>query len=186
MVSGPVRRALVLVVAVALAGTAQAAAHAPTTAIGRAVLALEQVPVSYDPASAATEVEAANFAQLVDGTSVTVAFLPAAAAAEIAGGSAASIAEEIAREANLDGSLVVLVGNDLEAWSSDIRDERLAQLVHDVRARNAAGSPVAAADDLARTLAAEPASDGAPWGWIGAGLVVLATAALIVAHRRSG
>ena len=41
---------------------------------------------------------------------------------------------EIAREADLDGTLVVLVGNELGAWSNEIGDARLGELVSAVRA----------------------------------------------------
>ena len=174
------RRLLPLLIVLVAASATDAAAHAPATAIGRAVTALEEVQVSYDPSSSVTDVEAANFNQIVAGEDVAVAFLPEAASTEIAGGSPWAIADEIGREAGLDGSLVVLVGSELGAWSADIDEDRLAELVGEAQAGNQA-SPVAAVDDLVRTVAAEPTGGSVPWGWLGAALVVLAVAALVAA-----
>jgi hypothetical protein len=97
------------------------------TRIGRAVEAFGQVSVSYDNGAVVSDVEAGGFPQIV-GSNPKVAFMPASAAREIAGGPNA-IAAEIAREADLDGTLVVLVGTELGAWSNDIGADRLAELI---------------------------------------------------------
>ena len=131
----PARRVALLVI-VGLMCAAEAGAHAPTTAIGRAVEAFGSVPVSYDPGAAVTDLEADRFNLIVD-ANPKVAFMPASASSELAGGPNA-IADEIAREANLDGTLVVLVGTKLGAWSDDIDDDRLAELVRDAQTPGAA------------------------------------------------
>jgi len=102
---------LLLALATSEAGPIQA--HTPDTAIGRAVEAFGQVRVSYDPGAAVSDVEAGGFPQIV-GSDVKVAFMPASANDEISGGPDA-VAAEIAREAGLDGTLVVLVGAKLAA-----------------------------------------------------------------------
>ena len=107
--------------------TATAVAHAPMTAIGRAVTAFGVLTVSYDPEAVVSDVEAGGFPQIV-GSDPKVAFLPASTNQEIRGGPNA-VADEIAREAGLEGTLIVLVGNRLGAWSDDIGEDRLAELV---------------------------------------------------------
>jgi hypothetical protein len=169
------------VILAVLVAAAEAGAHAPTTAIGRAVEALAQVPVSYDPGAAVSDVEAANFSQVV-GPRTSVAFLPASAVDELPGSGPNDVAAEIAREAALDGTLVVLVGERLGAWSEDIGRERLAVLVAEVEARPAE-TRAAAVDDLVNRIGAEPGDAGTPWGWIAAGLAALAAGALVVFDR---
>ncbi len=163
---------------VGLMCAAEAGAHAPTTVIGRAVEAFGDVPISYDPGAAVTDLEADRFNLIVD-ANPKVAFMPASASSELAGGPDA-IADEIAREANLDGTLVVLVGTKLGAWSDDIDDDRLAELVRD--AQTPGGPVVSTVETLVRSVQAEPTSE-TPWGWIGAGLLVLAVGVLIVFDR---
>jgi hypothetical protein len=175
-----------VLVAAVLAGAicGPAAAHAPTTAIGRAVEALRQVNVSYDPAASVTEVEAGSF-DLIAGDRVFVALLPAAALNEINGGPK-SVAAEIAREARLRGTLVVLVGSRLTATSDDIDQARLAQLVSASKA--ASRSPAAQAQALVRAVRAEPGSDdgGLPWGWIaGVATLLLLVAGAVLARSRA-
>ena len=174
--AGPLLLALALV---ALAGAPVAGAHTPATAIGRAVLAFDSVSVSYEPGAAVSDVEAGNFPIIV-GSNPKVAFMPASASSELAGGPDA-IAEEIAREARLDGTLVVLVGAKLGAWSDDIGDDRLAELVRDAEAVDAGGSPAAAVEALVRSVQDEP-TDGAPWGLIGVAVLVLMCVALVAYH----
>jgi hypothetical protein len=180
-------RRLVAIGLVSLVCAAGAGAHAPTTAIGRAVVAFDSVPVSYDPGAAVTDLEADRFNLIVD-SNPKVAFMPASARDEIAGGPNA-IAEEIGREANLDGTLVVLVGTQLGTWSDDIGDDRLAELVREAETppaetRNAetgeaesgeAKSTAQVVESLVRSIQAEPAG-GTPWGWIGVGLATFAIA----------
>jgi hypothetical protein len=149
-----------LLLATALAVPAEA--HAPTTAIGRAVEALLHVDVSYDPGSKVTEVEAGGF-DLIAGDGVFVHFLPAAALNEIRGGPA-NVAAEIVREAGLNGTLVALVGPRLTAWSDDIDESRLARLQAVARAEP--GSPVAQARALVQAVRTEQRDDGGPpWAW---------------------
>ena len=181
---------------VSLICAAGAAAHAPTTAIGRAVLAFDSVPVSYDPGAAVTDLEADRF-NAIAGSNPKIAFMPASAANEIAGGPNA-VAGEVAREANLDGTLVVLVGTKLGAWSDDIGADRLAELVRKAETATAESGPAPTRDpdtgnaepadtvstaqvveSLVRSVQAEP-TGGTPWGWIGAGLVLFAIAAIAV------
>lgn len=171
---------LVALAVVSLAVVGDARAHSPFTAIGRAVEAFGSVSVSYEPGSAVSDVEAGNFPTFV-GENPKVAFMPAEAATELAGGPDA-IAEEIAREAELDGTLVVLVGRQVGTWSEDIGDERLAELVREARTVDAGGSPAVVAETLVRSVQAEPTST-TPWSLIIVALVVLASGALVAVHR---
>ena len=180
---GPARsslslRQLATLAILSLVLTPEAGAHAPTTAIGRAVEAFGSVPVSYDLGAAVTDLEADRFNAFVD-SNPKVAFMPASASSELAGGPDA-IAEEIAREADLDGTVVVLVGTRLGAWSDDIGADRLTALIRDAQARG--GPPVAEVESLVRSVQAEPTSE-TPWGWIGAGVLALAVSGLIVFDR---
>jgi hypothetical protein len=166
-------RRLVALGLISLVCAAGAGAHAPTTAIGRAVEAFGSVPVSYDPGAAVTDLEADRLNVIV-GSNPKVAFMPASATDELAGGPNA-IAEEVAREADLDGTLVVLVGTGLGAWSDDIGDDRLAELVRDSQATASGASTIEPVESLVRSIQAEP-TGGTPWGWIGLALAVFAIA----------
>jgi hypothetical protein len=170
----------VLVGIVTLVAAGDAAAHAPTTAIGRAVTAFGVLSVSYDPESAVSDVEAGGFPQIV-GSNPKVAFMPGSTLQEIRGGPDA-VASEVAREAGLDGTLVVLAGRRLGAWSEDIGEERLAELVAAAEAPQA-GSPAAAVESLVRAVQAEPTDWDPPWGWIAVAMLVLAAAALVAFDR---
>jgi len=174
------RYVLVLLLA-SLAFASGAHAHSPATAIGRAVEAFGQVPVSYDNGSVVSDIEAGNF-PLIVGSNPKVAFMPASAASEIAGGPNA-IAAEIAREADLDGTLVVLVGTELGAWSNDIGTDRLAELVAIARQDKSGISPAFVVESLVRSVQAEPIDVGMPWNWIGAGLIGFAVVALVAFDR---
>jgi hypothetical protein len=175
------RLSVVVVLVVALVATGSARAHAPTTAIGRAVEALQNLSVSYDPGAAVSDVEAGGFPQIV-GSNPKVAFMPEDALTEIQGGPNA-IADEVAREAGLDGTLVVLVGQQFGAWSEDIGDDRLAALLASARAQPSATPPAAVTESLVRSVQAEPVDSDPPWGWIGAGLLVVALGALFALDR---
>lgn len=170
------------VLGVALVLVEAASAHAPTTAIGRAVGAFGSVPVSYDPGAIVSDVEAANFGLLV-GSNPKVAFMPASATSEIVGGPNA-IASEIAEEAGLDGTLIVLVGTKLGAWSNEIGSERLAELVSEATPNDSSDSLATAVASLVRSVQAEPVDSGPPWGWIAAGLSVIAVGALVAFDRQ--
>jgi hypothetical protein len=175
-------RRLVFLLAVALVAAASAGAHGPATAIGRAVEALSQGAVSYDPLAAASDVEAAGF-EALGGDGVAIAFLPEAALTEVPGGPQAVVAE-IAREAALDGSLVALVGTQLAAVSDSIDPARLATLVR--AAEGSQGSPAARLEVLTRAVRAEQPRDkgGALWNWIAAlGGVALVGAAVLLRNR---
>ena len=175
------RIALLVVLALAFAGAA--AAHAPTTAIGRAVEALRHVDVSYDPAAVAvSEVEAGGF-DLIAGDGVAIAVLPAAALSEIVGGPDA-VAAEIASEAGLQGTLVALVGTQLIAWSDAVAGPRLAELVG--QARTTPGPPARQVEALVRSVRAEPTGNGggAPWGWIAGVIGLLLVVGAVVARSR--
>lgn len=178
-----VARAFLAAVVAALLLAASARGHAPTTAIGRAVEAFRQVSVSYEPGSVVSDVEASGFPHIV-GRNPKVAFMPASAADEVAGGPDA-IAGEIAREAGLDDTLVVLVGTELGAWSNDVGADRLADLITAARTAKTGTSPAAMVESLVRSVQAEPVDSGLPWGWVGAGLVVIALGALFAYDRSS-
>jgi hypothetical protein len=176
-----VRRSLLIALLASLALASTAGAHAPTTAIGRAVEAFAQVSVSYHPGSVVSDVEAGGFPQIV-GSNPKVAFTPASASSEIVGG-ADVVAAEIAREADLNGTLIVLVGTELVAWSANISDDRLAKLVAAARTDKSGTSPAFAVESLVRSVQAEPVASGTPWSWIGAALVGLAVVALVAFDR---
>jgi hypothetical protein len=108
--------------------------------------------------------------------------MPEDALTEIQGGPNA-IADEVAREAGLDGTLVVLVGQQFGAWSEDIGDDRLAALLASARAQPSATPPAAVTESLVRSVQAEPVDSDPPWGWIGAGLLVVALGALFALDR---
>ena len=172
---------LVLVVVLSLVCAASADAHVPSTSIGRAVAAFASVPVSFEPGAAVSDVEAGNFPAIV-GSNPKVAFMPGSASAELEGGPSA-IAEEIASEAALDGTLVVLVGTNLGAWSDDIGAERLAELVHEARSGNRSAPPSAMVESLVRAVQAEPTT-GTPWRWLGTAAVALGgLVAFVTVHR---
>jgi hypothetical protein len=173
-------RLLGILAIVAAVLPATAAAHAPFTTIGRAVEAFGSVSVSYEAGAAVSDVEAGGFPQIV-GSNPKVAFMPASTFEEIRGG-ANAVASEIAVEADLDGTLVVLVGTRLGAWSEDIGDQRLAELMSAADA--APGSPPAArVESLVRAVQAEPTDWDPPWGWIAAGMLVVALAGLVAFDR---
>lgn len=173
------------VLAVGLLGLAlaeSAPAHGSATAIGRAVEAFGSVSVSYEPGSLVSDVEAGNFPQVV-GAGPRLAFMPASASSELAGGPNA-IASEIAGEAGLDGTLIVLVGAKLGAWSDEIGDERLAELVAGATPNDSSDSLATVVASLVRSVQAEPVDSGPPWGWIAAGLSALAAGALLAFDRQ--
>ena len=176
-----------LLVGTALLWASTAAAHGPATSIGRAVEAFGSVSVSYEPGAAVSDIEAGNFPHVV-GSNPKVAFLRPEAREELAGGLDA-IAEEIAREARLHGTLVVLVGTKLGAWSDQMDDDRLADLVADAQATEESATPAEMVGSLVRSVQAESA-DTTPWGWLG-GFTVVALGSLLVLgllsrrHRRA-
>jgi len=169
---------MLAIVAALLQGTADA--HSPATAIGRAVEAFGQGSVSYDPGSVVSDVEAGGFPAIAG--DVSVAFMPAEAETEIVGGPNA-VAAEVALEAGVDGTLVVIVGRELGAWSEDIGDERLAELVSEASATRQAASPAVAVESLVRSIQAEPTDFDPPWGWIAAGMLAVAVGALVALDR---
>ena len=180
-------RRVVFLAVVVLVGVGEARAHSPATAIGRAVEAFDEVSVSYEPGSVVSDVEAGGFPQIV-GADVKVAFMPESTDNEILGGPEA-VASEIAREAELDGTLVVLVGTRLGVWSDEVEADRLDELVRGADTPTG-GSPAAAVETLVRRIQAEPKKGSTPWGWItvalsvGAGFLLLGADRLASASRR--
>jgi hypothetical protein len=170
------RRALAVLAIGVLTFVPDAAAHAPTTSIGRAVEAFRSVSVSYEPGAAVSDVEAGNFPHVLDSTT-WVAFMPSSAAAELAGGPDA-IAAEVARESGVQGTLVVLVGTRLGTWSNEIGGGRIAALADEARANSNGGSPAALVQSLVRSIQSEP-SDRRPWAWITATIAVVGIGSLI-------
>jgi hypothetical protein len=170
------RFGLVLLLAAVIAGPA--AAHVPSTSIGRAVGVLQSVPVSYEPGAAVSELEADGFLRLPGvGRSIRVAAMRASALQEISGGPDA-VAGEIVREGHLSGTLVVLAGGSLGARSDEIRSTRLETLVR--AADRGPGGPAARVRSLVAAVDAEPkhTPKGTPWGWLAAGGAVVLLAAL--------
>lgn len=167
---------MLAIAAVAHSGVAHA--HRPATSTGPAVAAFGEVSVSHEPGSVVSDVEAGGFPTIV-GSNVKVAFMASTTDEEIAGGPP-TIAEEIACEAGLDGSAVVLVGTQLVAWSDDVDADRLAVLV---RGAARGGSPASAVESLVRSIQAEPRDTTPPWGWIAAVSLLFAVAALVVLGR---
>jgi hypothetical protein len=171
-----VRRCLLVLLGV-LALAAPAAAHQPRTAVGQAVAALRDVPVSYANGAAVSDLEADGFGRLPGvGDGISIAAMPASALQEKVGGPD-SVAGEIAREARLHGTLVVLAGRRLGAWSDGIEPVRLQQLVATVL--GTPGSPAARVTTLVASVQAEPktASGGTPWAAVI--IVVVAIAAVV-------
>ena len=177
------RRSLLIALLACFAFAPSAGAHAPTTAIGRAVEAFGQVSVSYEPGSVVSDVEAGGFPRIV-GSNPKFAFMPASASNEVVGGPNA-IAAEVAREASLDGTLDVLVGTELGAWSNEIGTDRLAELVTAAQEDKPGISPAFVAESLVRSVQAEPVGSATPWGWIGAVLLATALGALVAFDRLS-
>lgn len=170
--------ALAVVLAAALfPGASDAAAHVPGTSIGRAVTAFGSVSVSYEPGAAVSDIEAGNFPDVV-GSDPKVAFMSRDAGTEMTGGPDA-IAGEIAREARLSGTLIILVGRKLGAWSNELSDDRLAELVAAARAGNAGGTSGEVVRSLVRSVQDESA-DSTPWGWLIAVIAALAIGSLLV------
>ena len=171
---------VVLLSLLALAAAPAALGHGSATAIGRAVEALQQVDVSYDPAAAVSEIEAGQV-ELLAGDGVYAAFLPAAAMGEVQGG-ARAVAEEVAREAGVRGTLVALVGTRLAAVSTTIPRSRLDELVRE----SSGGTPATRTAALVRRLRADEAdtSRGLPWGWLAAVATVLLGAGGVLTRSR--
>jgi len=173
-------RWVAVLAAITLIGASEARAHSPATAIGRAVEAFDEVSVSYEPGSVVSDVEAGGFPQIV-GADVKVAFMPESTDNEILGGPEA-VAEEIAREAELDGTLVVLVGTRISAWSDELEADRLEKLVREAGTATG-GSLAATVEALVRQIQAEPKRTSTPWGWIAVALGVGAGVLLLGADR---
>ena len=172
---------VLLVIGAALAGSARG--HAPTTGIGRAVTAFEDVPVSYDPGSALTELEAEIPLRMGAGDRLHVALLPASASAELPGPPDA-VAAEIAREAGLQGTLVVLVGRHFGGWSDELAQDRIDALIADAT-RSGGASAVELRDVLAAVAASPKDGSDTPWGWIAAAVTGFVLAALALAGQRA-
>ena len=119
----------------------------------------------------------------VVGSNPKVAFMRREAASEMAGGPD-GIAAEIAREARLNGTLIVLVGTKVGTWSNEISEERLARLVSEARASNTDGSSAELVGSLVRSVQTESV-DSTPWGRLLAVIAALAIGSLLVLARVS-
>jgi hypothetical protein len=160
-------------------------AHPPGTAIGRAVTGLQQGPVTYDSGAAIGEQEADGLLRVVcPDPRVRVALMPAEALTELpaGGGSAAAVAAEVAREADVGGTIVVLAGRRLGVWSEDISPERTGVLVQEAEQAYPAGPLSLRVTELVGRLRAEPVDAGTPWGVIAAVVSIVAIAALAGLH----
>ena len=138
--------------------------------------------MSYEPGAAVSDIEAGNFPHVVE-PNPKVAFMRREAASELAGGPDA-IAGEIAREARLNGTLIVLVGTKVGTWSNEISEERLARLVSEARASNTDGSSAELVGSLVRSVQTESV-DSTPWGRLLAVIAALAIGSLLVLARVS-
>ena len=171
-----------------MALAAPASAHTPGTAIGQAVLALGEVPVSYTNGAVVSELEADAFGRLPGvGEDIYVAALPASVLREQPGGPSA-VAGEIAREAILHGTVVVVAGTKLGAWSDQIPENRLERLVR--IAASGRGDPATRAGALVLAVDAEPTSSGGGRLWLVAApsallVAALAFAAYVLLRRRA-
>ena len=169
---------------------APALGHAPGTAIGRAVAALRVGQLSYDPGSPLSEIDSGAIERrLLSAPAIAVALMPAAALQEVTGGPS-RLALEVARESARTGTVVVLAGRLLGAWSDAMPLDRLEKLVKAVEdAHRADGSVVALLDLVGRIGAeAKPASGGgssAAWWIAGGGAAALLVAATLVLLRRA-
>jgi hypothetical protein len=168
---------------------APALGHAPGTAIGRAVTALRVGQLSYDPGSPLSEIDSGAIERrLRSARAIAVALMPAAALQEVTGGPS-RLALEVARESARTGTVVVLAGRRLGAWSDAMPLDRLGELVNAVEdAHRADGSVVALLDLVGRIGAeAKPSSGGssAAWWIAGGGGAALLVAATLVLRRRA-
>jgi hypothetical protein len=179
-------RAIPIALLLALVAAGGAAAHAPGTAVGQAAQALRSTPVSYANGSAVSDLEADRFLRLPGvGGGIRVAVMPPSAAQEVQGGPYA-VAAEIAREADVHGTLVVLVGGYVAAWSDELAEPRLRELVGQA---GRSGQPATQVTELVRLVNAEaPADSGSrSWAWLAAGavaVVALMAALTLYARRR--
>jgi hypothetical protein len=176
-----VRRLLLLLV-FGLAAVAPAFAHAPGTTIGRATEALGAGTVSYDPGAALSELDAGALERRLQAThAIAVALVPATALSEVAGGPN-GVAAEIARESRVHGTLIVLAGRQLGAWSDAVGPDRVGELIRAAHGNGEAGGLQTVLDLIGRVEAEVPTQTGdgsgfVPW-WAVVVVAGLATVAL--------
>jgi hypothetical protein len=184
-----VRRLLLLLV-LGLTTAAHAFAHAPGTAIGRATEALGAGSVSYDPGASLSELDAQAVERRLQAShGIAVALMPATALTEVPGGPD-SVAAEIARESGVHGTVIVLAGRQLGAWSDAVGPGRIDELVRATSANGQGAVLQAVLDLIGRVEAEQPAQthDGSfsvpSWAVaIAAGLLIVALATGVMRFR---
>jgi len=181
-------RRLFLLLVFGLATVAPASAHAPGTAIGRAAEALGAGQISYDPGAALSELDVEAVERRLQAThAIAVALMPATALTEVPGGPN-GVAAEIARESREHGTLIVLAGRQLGAWSDTVGPDRVDELIRAAQGNGGDGGLRTVLDLIGRVEAQLPTetNDGSgfvPW-WAVAVAVGLAIVALVTGVLR--
>jgi hypothetical protein len=178
--------ALCVLLALAVAGTAQA--HDSGPAIARALVALRQGPLSVDPSVPVSEQQAGAIGRRLDRSSgISVAILPVDFSL-----SAVGAARELEAHLARPGTVVALLGGDLGATSSDVEGPLLGALVRNSQAVYNREGPVAALLGLIDRIeaATRPEENGDGVGWLTVALVIVASCAAasalaLIAFRRA-
>ncbi len=110
--------------------------------------------------------------------------MPADALSEQPGG-ATAVADEVAREASVGGTVVVLAGRQLGVSSEDVGADRAAALVREAERAYPTGPLSLRAGHLVSLLREEPVDAGPPWGVIAAVGSAIVLALLAALHHRT-
>ena len=165
--------ALCVLIPLVVAGGAQA--HDSGLAIARAIVALQQGPISYDPASPVSELQADAVNQRLGRSSdIAIAILPVDFSL-----SAVGAARELDLHLDRPGTIVTVLGGDLGATSTDVDGHVLGTLVRDSQAVYNRDGPVPGLVGLIDAIEAAklPATDtDGGRGWAAALVVVAAVA----------
>jgi hypothetical protein len=169
--------ALCVLIALVVAGGAQA--HDSGPALARAIVALQQGPISYDPASPVSELQADAVNQrLARSSDIAIAILPVDFSL-----SAVGAARELEAHLNRPGTIVAVLGGDLGATSTDVDGHVLGTLVRNSQAVYNRDGPVTGLVSLIDGIDAAKlpeAEAGSGRGWVTALVAVAAVAALSV------